>query len=58
MISLAYGQPGDWLLWGAGFWLLYLALEPAVRAHWPHSIVTWNRILAGRWKDAQVGPTS
>lgn len=36
-------------------WLLYLALEPAVRARWPHAIVTWNRVLAGKWKDAQVG---
>jgi hypothetical protein len=36
-------------------WLLYLALEPAVRARWPQSMVTWNRILAGRWLDPQVG---
>jgi len=36
-------------------WILYLALEPAVRANWPHAIVTWNRLLAGRWGDAQVG---
>src|ERR1051326_4806872 len=36
-------------------WLLYLAIEPAVRARYPHSIVTWNRLLAGRWLDAQVG---
>ena len=55
MISLALASMANWLLFGAGFWLLYLALEPSVRAHWPHSIVTWNRILAGRWKDAQVG---
>jgi serine/threonine-protein kinase len=55
MISLALASMANWLLWGAGFWLLYLALEPSVRAHWPHSIVTWNRVLAGRWKDAQVG---
>ena len=55
MISLAITSMAIWLIWGAGYWLLYLALEPSVRAHWPHSIVTWNRILAGRWKDAQVG---
>ena len=35
-------------------WMLYIALEPAVRARWPHSIVTWSRVLAGRWQDAQV----
>jgi hypothetical protein len=39
---------------GAIFLLLYLALEPALRARWPHSIITWNRVLAGRWKDAQL----
>ena len=55
MISLAMSSLATWLTWGAAFWLLYLALEPSVRAHWPHSIVTWNRVLAGRWKDAQVG---
>ena len=41
--------------WRAVLWLVYLALEPAVRARWPHSIMTWNRVLAGRWLDAQVG---
>jgi hypothetical protein len=35
-------------------WVVYLALEPAVRARWPHSIVTWNRIMAGRWLDPLV----
>ena len=45
----------DWVFSAIVMWALYLALEPAVRAHWPHSIVTWNRVLAGRWKDAQVG---
>ena len=46
---------GNWLLSGAFLWILYLALEPELRARWPHSIVTWNRLLAGRWRDAQVG---
>jgi serine/threonine-protein kinase len=45
----------EWMLAAAVLWLLILALEPSVRAYWPHSLVTWNRIVAGRWKDAQVG---
>jgi serine/threonine-protein kinase len=49
------GAAGDWLLSAAIMWVVYLALEPAVRARWPHSIVTWNRVLAGRFRDAQVG---
>jgi serine/threonine-protein kinase len=55
LIALALASLANWLCWGAAVWLLCLALEPAVRANWPHSIVTWNRILAGRWKDALVG---
>jgi serine/threonine-protein kinase len=55
MITLAISSFAAWLAWGAALWLLYLALEPSVRAHWPHSLVTWNRLLAGQWKDAQVG---
>jgi serine/threonine-protein kinase len=34
---------------------LYLALEPAVRARWPQSIVMWNRLLRGQWLDPGVG---
>jgi len=50
-----FQSTGDWLLSAALLWILYLALEPELRAHWPHSIVTWNRLLAGQWRDAQVG---
>src|SRR5215472_202173 len=39
---------------GAIFFILYLALEPALRSRWPHSIITWNRALVGRWRDAKV----
>jgi serine/threonine-protein kinase len=45
---------GDVLLNGALIYMLYLALEPALRARWPQSLVTWNRILTGRWNDPQV----
>jgi len=55
MFSLFYSFAGEAFLFAACVWLLYLALEPAVRSRWPHAIVTWNRVLAGRWNDAQVG---
>jgi serine/threonine-protein kinase len=55
MLSLFLSIVSDALSDAVAVWLLYLALEPAVRARWPHAIVTWNRILAGKWKDAQVG---
>jgi serine/threonine-protein kinase len=54
MKDLFLNGAAQWLLWAAIIWILYLALEPAVRARWPHAMVTWNRALAGRWLDAQV----
>jgi serine/threonine-protein kinase len=43
-------------LWDAAFtWLLYMALEPFVRRRWPESIVSWSRLLAGRFRDPLVG---
>ena len=55
MIVFFFANCAAWLMWGASLALIYLALEPSIRARWPHSIVTWNRLLAGRWLDAQVG---
>jgi len=55
MTRIALNNAGDWLTSAALIWLLYIALEPAVRARWPHAILTWSRILTGRWQDAQVG---
>jgi predicted Ser/Thr protein kinase len=55
MLSLSFQEIGEWMLAAGLLWVLYIALEPELRAGWPHSVVTWNRILAGRWKDAQVG---
>jgi serine/threonine-protein kinase len=37
------------------FWLLYIALEPYVRRHWPQTIISWSRLLAGRFRDPLVG---
>jgi hypothetical protein len=37
------------------FWTTYLALEPYVRRHWPQTIITWSRLIDGRWRDPLVG---
>jgi hypothetical protein len=34
---------------------LYLAVEPYVRRRWPNRLVSWARLLAGRWRDPLVG---
>ena len=37
------------------FWVVYIALEPFLRRRWPHAIVSWTRLLAGRIHDPLVG---
>jgi len=39
----------------AMFWIVYLALEPWVRRYWPQALISWSRVLAGRWRDPIVG---
>jgi serine/threonine-protein kinase len=43
------------LYWAAFAWILYVALEPYVRRRWPHALIAWNRLLAGRLRDPLVG---
>jgi serine/threonine-protein kinase len=44
-----------YLLISACVWLIYLALEPAVRRRWPETLVSWSRIMAGHYSDPLVG---
>jgi hypothetical protein len=39
----------------AVFWVLYMALEPFVRRHWPQTLVAWSRLLRLRFFDPAVG---
>jgi hypothetical protein len=34
---------------------VYMAFEPYVRRHWPQTIISWSRLLAGRLRDPLVG---
>ena len=36
-------------------WLAYIALEPYLRQRWPHRIISWSRVLAGRFRDPLIG---
>ncbi len=36
-------------------WLYYVGFEPYVRRLWPNVLITWTRILSGRWRDPLVG---
>lgn len=43
-------------LYSAAFlWLLYIAIEPPVRRRWPDTLISWQRLLGGRWRDPRVG---
>ena len=43
------------LLFAAVTWTFYLALEPFLRRLWPEMIVSWVRLLDGRFRDPLVG---
>ena len=40
---------------GAGFWIVYIALEPFARRRWPEMLISWSRAVSGRWRDPLVG---
>ncbi|MBA4122683.1 MAG: serine/threonine protein kinase [Acidobacteria bacterium] len=46
---------GTSLFNGALIGLIYLALEPYVRRRWASLIISWNRLLAGDFRDPMVG---
>jgi serine/threonine-protein kinase len=37
------------------YWLYYIALEPYTRRLWPQTLITWTRLLGGRFRDPLVG---
>ncbi len=43
------------LFLGAFILVVYLALEPYVRRNWPQTIVSWTRLLDGKFRDPIVG---
>ncbi|MBP6001901.1 MAG: protein kinase [Pyrinomonadaceae bacterium] len=43
------------LLWAVLGCLLYLAFEPYLRKIAPERVISWNRLLAGDWRDPLVG---
>jgi serine/threonine-protein kinase len=46
------------LFMSAALWIVYIALEPYLRRLWPHIIVSWVRLLDGRFRDPLVGRDS
>ncbi len=46
---------GHSLIHAVGMWFAYVALEPYVRRLWPRVLVSWTRLLTGRFRDPLVG---
>jgi Protein kinase domain len=54
-IPLLFKMAAYSLLGAVTIGLIYIALEPYVRRRWPSLIISWNRLLAGDWRDPLVG---
>jgi hypothetical protein len=54
-MNLFIGNLAYALFDSAELWVLYIALEPALRRLWPEGIVSWVRVLNGRLMDPLVG---
>ncbi|HVE71452.1 MAG TPA: serine/threonine-protein kinase [Thermoanaerobaculia bacterium] len=52
ILASALGQA---LLVAAAYWLVYIAIEPYIRRRWPEGLISWARLLAGKWRDPMVG---
>jgi hypothetical protein len=50
MLDLAWA-----CLASAFLWMLYVALEPIVRRKIPTLLISWNRMLAGNFRDPMIG---
>jgi predicted Ser/Thr protein kinase len=54
-VGLVIHGLGTLLVLTAIIWLFYLAIEPYVRRHWPHTLISWTRLLTGGFRDPRVG---
>jgi serine/threonine-protein kinase len=54
-LDLIVGSVSRSCFWALLFGVMYLALEPYVRRRWPDVLISWNRIVAGRFRDPLVG---
>ncbi len=36
-------------------WIYYVSFEPVIRRYSPELLVTWSRIVTGKWRDPRVG---
>jgi hypothetical protein len=62
----SYDSFGDFMWWvrsglafflfdGAFIWISYMAMEPAMRRNWAKLLISWSRLMSGRFRDPLVG---
>ena len=62
----AYDSFGDFMWWIRGglafflfdavfIWVAYMAMEPAMRRRWAKLLISWSRLMSGRFRDPLVG---
>ncbi len=54
-LGLAAAAGGRALFVAAVAWCMYVAIEPLLRRIWPQFLISWSRLLAGRFRDPLVG---
>jgi len=55
MLGLFLIEASVSLFLSAFLWMMYIALEPYVRRHWPQTIISWSRVTSGQLRDPRVG---
>lgn len=55
ILNAVIANAGLALLFGFAVWVAYVAVEPVLRRHAPHLLISWARVLSGRFTDGLVG---
>ncbi|HWC20174.1 MAG TPA: serine/threonine-protein kinase [Terriglobales bacterium] len=55
ILNAVIANAGLALIFAIAVWVAYVAVEPALRRHAPHLLISWARVLSGRFTDGLVG---
>jgi len=54
-LALVWSGLREAVFYAVYFGLMYLAFEPYIRRFWPTLLISWNRLLTGRFRDPSIG---
>ncbi len=55
IVGAVIANAGLALILAIAVWVAYVAIEPVLRRHAPHLLISWARVLTGRFNDGLVG---